>query len=162
MKKEEEKKVVENAISLDIPEIARTNVWVNGDCTKVLRLNLSDMNIMKRLRESYPKLDELTEEVQSMMTSEEITSDEVIDAFDKINQQMKDIVDSIFDFPVSDMMCDGGSMYDIIGGQLRFEYIIDKLAGLYESTVAEEAKRLNARLAKHTNKYTKSATKKRK
>ena len=160
MKKEEEKKVVENAISLDIPEIARTNVWVNGDCTKVLRLNLSDMNMMKRLRESYPKLDELTEEVQKMMATEDISSDEIIDTFDKINQQMKDIVDGIFDFPVSDMMCDGGSMYDMLGGQLRFEYIIDKLAGLYGNTIAEEAKRLNARLAKHTGKYTNSKKRK--
>ena len=75
---------------------------------------------------------------------------------------MRNIVDDIFDFSVCDICCDGGSMFDPIGGQLRFEYIIEKLSKLYEGTIAEEMKRVQTKLNKHTAKYTKSSTKKRK
>ena len=151
-----------NVVNLDLQEIARTKIWVNGDCTRVLELNLSDMGVMSRLQDAYPKLDELTEEVKNLASKEDATNEEIVETFKKINQQMKDIVDKIFDFPVSDICCDGGSMYDPIGGQLRFEYIIDKLSKLYESSLNEEFKRMQAKVNKHTAKYTKSATKKRK
>lgn len=155
----EEKKVIpDNVVNLEIPEVERASVWVNGDCTKVLKLNLSDMGVITRLQDAYPKLDELVEEVQKLH-ADDISDDEIVSTFKRINQQMKDLVDGIFDFPVSDIMCDGGSMYDPINGQLRFEYIIDKLSNLYTSTLKEEWKRTQKKMEVHTAKYTKSTKK---
>ena len=160
----EEKKVAENnnVINLDLSPIARTNVWVDGDCTKVLRLNLTDIGIMGRLQDSYPKLDALTAEVQKLAASADASDSDVVTAFRTIDKQMRDIVDFIFDFPVSEIVCDGGSMYDPVGGQLRFEYVIDRISKLYETSLNEEFKRMQAKMNTHTAKYTKSATKKRK
>lgn len=151
-----------NVINLDLSETARTKIWVNGDNTKVLELNLTDMGVMGRLQDAYPKLDELTAEVKNLASAEDISDEEVVATFKRIDQQMRDIVDSIFDFKVCDVCCDGGSMYDPIGGQLRFEYIIDKISKLYESSLNEEFKRMQAKVKTHTAKYTKSSTKKRK
>ena len=166
----EDKKVVEidnveaetpAALTLDLSETARTNIWINGDCTKVIRLNLTDMGVMSRLQDAYPKLDELTAEVQNL-ASADISDKEIVATFKKIDQQMKDIVDDIFDYPVSEVCCDGGSMYDPVGGQLRFEYIIDRISKLYEASLNDEFKKMQAKMKAHTAKYTKSSTKKRK
>jgi len=156
-----EKEKDKNVINLDLSETARTKIWVNGDCTKVLELNLTDMGVMSRLQEAYPKLDELVNEVKAI-NSDDASDEEIVATFKKIDTQMKNIVDRIFDFPVSDICCDGGSMYDPIGGQLRFEYIIDKLSNLYQTSLNEEFKRMQAKVKTHTAKYTKSSTKKRK
>lgn len=172
-----EEKKVENAISLDLSEIARTNVWVDGDCTKVLKLNLSDMGVMSRLNEVYPKLQGLAVEVSNLQKDastvigddlsleeqekkEEEINAKVVDTFNKINNQMKEMVDYIFDFPVSDIVCDGGSMYDMFNGQLRFEYVIERIGALYKANISEEIQRMNKRAEMHTAKYTNSATKK--
>jgi len=150
-----------NIVNLDLSETARTKIWVNGDCTKVLELNLTDMGVMSRLQDSYPKLDELTAEVKNL-ASADISDEEIVATFKKIDKQMRDIVDNIFDYPVCDICCDGGSMYDPVGGQLRFEYIIDRISKLYKTSLNEEFKRMQAKMKTHTAKYTKSGTKKRK
>ena len=151
-----------NVINLDLSETKRTKIWVNGDNTKILELNLTDMGVMGRLQDSYPKLDELTDEIKAISTDENASDEKIVEMFKKIDQKMRDIVDSIFDYPVSDICCDGGSMYDPIGGQLRFEYIIDKISKLYQNSLNEEFKRMQAKVKTHTAKYTKSSTKKRK
>ena len=147
-----------NVVTLDIPEVERASVWVNGDCTKVLKLNLSDMGVITRLQDAYPKLDALVEEVQNL-SKDGVSDEEIVATFKSIDKQMKDLVDGIFDYPVSDILCDGGSMYDPINGQLRFEYIIDRLSNLYTNTLKEEWKRTQKKMEVHTAKYTKSTKK---
>ena len=150
-----------NIVNLDLSETARTKIWVNGDNTKVLELNLTDMGVMSRLQDSYPKLDELTAEVKNL-ASADVSDEDIVATFKKIDKQMREIVDNIFDYPVCEVCCDGGSMYDPVGGQLRFEYIIDRISKLYETSLNDEFKKMQAKMKTHTAKYTKSSTKKRK
>ena len=108
-------------------------------------------------------MDELVEEVRKLSATDipEDDPDNVVgNTFKIMNEKMCNIVDGIFDFPVCEICCDGGSMFDPIKGQLRFEYIIDKLSNLYKGTISEEMKRVQAKMNKHTAKYTKSGTKK--
>ena len=150
-----------NVVNLDLSETARTKIWVNGDNTKILELNLTDMGVMGRLQNSYPKLDELMAEVK-YLASADVSDEDIVATFKKIDKQMREIVDNIFDYPVCDVCCDGGSMYDPVGGQLRFEYIIDRISKLYETSLNDEFKKMQAKMKTHTAKYTKSSTKKRK
>jgi hypothetical protein len=169
----EDKKVVEidnveaetpTAISLDLSETARTNIWINGDCTKVIRLNLTDMNIMTRAKDAQAKLEELQAEANKMASvdipksidteEDEEKIDKAIEVFRVIDEKMRDLVDGIFDYPVCDVCCDGGSMYDPINGQYRYEYIIDKLMALYGDSWEKESKKHKAQMRKHTAKYT--------
>jgi len=168
MKETEEKN--KNIINLDLSETARTKIWVNGDCNKVLELNLTDLGIMGRAKDAKKKLDDLqaeaselaSAEVPDTMDSEEDEQkvDVVIDKFRTIDKKMRDLVDGIFDFPVCDVCCDGGSMYDPIGGQYRYDYIIDKLMALYGESWERENKIAQDRLKSHTAKYTKGRKKK--
>lgn len=149
-----------NVINLDMRESSRRKIWINGDSTKVIELNLSDMGILTRLNDAYPKLDDLVAEVKKFASAEITDEDnaeqlgQLSEKFKEINQKMKDLVNYIFDYNVCDVCCDGGSMYDLVNGQYRFEYIIDKLSALYETTINEEYKRIQARMATHTSKYT--------
>ena len=52
-------------------------------------------------------------------------------------------------------MCVDGSMYDLFNGKFRFEHIIEKLSDLYGNNMKDEFKAVNARVKKHTAKYTK-------
>ena len=160
-----------NIVNLDMSEAARTKIWVNGDATKVLELNLTDMGIVTRFSEVYPKLLTLQDKIRAIINDgkpEELGGIEDISNFASqfkgIDKEMRDYVDYIFDFKVCDICCDGGSMYDLVaGGFWRFEYIIDKIGNLYHLKLGEEMKKNEQRMNMHTDRYTGKAkyTKKR-
>lgn len=159
-----------NVINLDLSETARTKIWINGNPEKVLELNLTDLNIVTRAKDAKAKLDELQAEAMELASAEvpdsieseedEQKVDEAIEKFRSIDKKMRDLVDSIFDFGVCDVCCDGGSMYDPIGGQYRYDYIIDKLMNLYGDQWQKEKKLREQNISKHTAKYTKSRKRK--
>lgn len=158
------------ALNLDLSETARTKIWVNGDCTKVLELNLTDLGIMGRAKDAMKELDELQAEANALVSAEVPDNleteednkkfDEVIETFRNIDNKMRKIVNEIFDFDVCDICCDGGSMYDPIGGQYRYEYIIDRIMALYGDSWEKETKLSKDRMKSHTAKYTKSRKRK--
>lgn len=160
----EEVQVPKNVINLDMQASARTKIWVNGDNQRVLELNLSDMGTIVRFNEVYPKLTALQDEIAEMMNEtppEDATDDQfskLAENFKAVDKKMREYVDHIFDFPVCDVCCDGGSMYDLVGGQYRFEYIIEKLSKLYDDRFSFEHKKLQSRIKSHTAKYTKKRT----
>jgi len=159
-----------NVVNLDLSETARTKIWINGNPEKVLELNLTDLNIVTRAKDAKAKLDELQAEAMELASAEvpdsieseedEQKVDEAIEKFRSIDKKMRDLVDSIFDFGVCDICCDGGSMYDPIGGQYRYDYIIDKLMNLYGDQWQKEKKLREQNISKHTAKYTKSRKRK--
>lgn len=156
------------ALNLDLSETARTKVWVNGDCTKILELNLTDLGIMGRAQDAIVKLDELQAEANKLASAEvpdsfetkedERKFSETVKLFRDIDKKMRVIVNGIFDFNVCDVCCDGGSMYDPIGGKYRYEYIIEKLMNLYGQSWERETKIAKDRMKSHTAKYTKKRT----
>lgn len=154
-----------NVIKLDMSEAARTKIWVNGDCTRVIALNLTDLNVMTRAKDSMKKLDELQDEANKLASNEvpddveDAVFDDLIETFRGIDKKMREIVDYIFDFPVCEVCCDGGSMYDPINGQYRYEYIIEKLIKLYDESWERETKIAKDRMKSHTAKYTKKSRK---
>ena len=154
--------IPDNVINLDLREAARTKIWVNGDCQKIIELNLTDMGIISRFSDTYPKLLSLQEEVKMAIDDGKPEDLDDIDdlntfasQFKIIDKKMRDYVDYIFDGKVSDVCCDGGSMYDLVaGGWWRFEYIIDKLGNLYKMKFGDEMKKNDQRMKMHTERYT--------
>ena len=154
---------VENSgvINLDMHEAARTKIWVNGDNQKVLELNLSDIGVSARFNDVYPKLLALQDDIGSMLEEgkpEDADDGQMtllVSQFREVDKKMREYVDYIFDFPVCHVCCDGGSMYDLVGGQYRFEYIIEKISKLYDQRFTFEDKKLRDRMKSHTAKYTK-------
>lgn len=154
--------VPNNVISLDMSDATRTKIWINGDCQKVISLNLTDMGIVARFSDAYPKLLELQDGISNTIASgkpEDMDDISEISTFasqfKSIDKKMREYVDFIFDGKVSDVCCDGGSMYDLVaGGWWRFEYIIDKLGNLYHVEFGKEMKANEKRMKMHTERYT--------
>lgn len=155
-----------DVIDISLSVIRKKRFRIDNDDSRILELNTSDLNILARLKETYPKLVALadnafknlpevdtTSENYDFMTDE--TTGKVIDALDDADKQMRKLVDYIFDSNVSEICAPSGSMYDPINGKFRFEHIIDTLAALYETEVSTEMNNIATRISKHTNKYTK-------
>ena len=131
---------------------------IDNDSARILEIDTSDLSVLSRLNEYYPKLKELEEEVLKL--SEDFSVDDEDAAIKagkslaKVDKQMRSYIDKIFDANVSDTCAPSGSMYDPINGQLRYEHIISLISGLYEKNLASETRKIKARIAKHTDKYT--------
>lgn len=150
---------VEMLNNIDLSTTQRKEFTINGDPTKILRLNTSDLSMITRLNALYPKLQTLASEALGTFDIDE--SDDV-EAFIsktsaslmKIDKEMRRLIDELFDSNVSEMCAPEGTMYDPINGKLRFEYIIEKLSMLYERDLKAEVEKTTAHISKYTDKYT--------
>ena len=147
----------DNIVDIELPEIKKQRFRINGK--GILELNTSDMGIIKRLNEVYPKLQKLAQKATTFDENElKDNSDEALAMFatklDDIDKDMRNLVDELFQANVSEVCCDDGTMYDLYGGMMRFEHIISKLSELYENNFSKEVDKVRARIKKHTSKYT--------
>lgn len=148
---------------IDISAIKKRRFRINGDSNKIIELNVSDMNISQRLKTSYDNLLHKVEEVSNVLG--ELPDDEseatpeqeklVEEKLREIDAEMKKEVDYIFQTSVSDVCCDGGSMYDPFNGMFRFEHIIEALIKLYDNNIDREFDKMRKRVNTKTSKYTK-------
>jgi predicted transcriptional regulator len=152
-----------NVIDISIDSIRRKRYRINGDDNKILELNPTDFNITVRMNEAYPKLTECESKITELSNSADAKdSSETLEGMSKfadtlssLNNEMCELIDYIFDSNVSEVCCDGGSMYDLINGFMRYEIIVDNLVKLYETNLSAEVKKVQRRVKKHTAKYTK-------
>lgn len=150
---------VEMLNNIDLSTTQRKEFTINGDPTKILRLNTSDLSMVTRLKKLYPKLQELASDAlhEFDVDTDDNVQDFITktsDSLTKIDAQMRSLIDELFDSNVSEMCAPEGTMYDPIGGRLRFEYIIETLSSLYERDLKAEVEKATAHISKHTDKYT--------
>lgn len=135
-------------IDIDLSVTRKKRFRIDGDNDRILELNTSDLTIIDRLENVYPKLDELCKAVGELDTESSNKS------FREIDTQMRDLMDYLFDCNVSTICAPSGSMFDPLGGSFRFEHIIESLIKLYEENLTSELKRVQNRVKLHTSKYT--------
>lgn len=135
-------------IDIDLSATRKKRFRVDKDNDRILELNTSDMMIISRLKEVYPKLQELALNVGGDLELEEM-GDKLVE----IDKEMRKYLDYIFDSNVSEVCAPDGSLYDLFDGSYRFEYIVNTLGALYESNLDGEIKKMEARVKKHTDKY---------
>lgn len=148
-----------NIIDISMPGVSKQKIRINGDDNLILLINTSDFNILNRLRETVPKLEECEKEMAKLnelaRNGEDDRADEFANQIKAIDEKMKEYIDYIFDSNVSEVCAGNASMCDIIdGGFLRYEVIISALTKLYGDTIDKQAKAMQNRVKKHTAKYT--------
>ena len=149
-------------VDVDLSIIKKKKFRINGDNTKILELNVSDMGILSRLDEAYPKLMDLQDRVAELAETDNTEGEDrellatTASKLTEIDGEMRKIIDFIFDSNVSEVCGSDGSMYDPIEGTFRYEHIISTLTKLYENNLNAEFKKMKDRVSKHTAKYTKS------
>lgn len=153
-KKVVEQPVDDGIIDLDLSAIKKKKFRINGDNDKILALNTSDMHILARLEEVYPKLDKLQEKVGKISDTNSADSDPdgITITLRDVDNEMRELIDFVFDSNVSEVCASEGSMYDPIDGMFRFEYIMDALMKLYDTNLTLEFNKMKSRINKYAKK----------
>ena len=148
------KPITEDIIDIDLSAIKKKRFRINGDNDKILELNTSDMHILSRLDEVYPKLNALQEKVGRISDTSSADSDTKENAVTlrSVDNEMRELIDFVFDSNVSEVCAGEGSMYDPIDGMFRFEYIMDALMKLYDTNLTLEFKKMKNRINKYAKK----------
>lgn len=135
----------------------REQFRINGDNNRIIELDVSDFGILNRLRESYPRLQELSIkgfEADDIGDDDNIKLGEFMDSLNAINDEMISVMDYIFDSKVAKICADGKPLYNMVAGQFIFEIILDTLFSLYSENIRAEFGQMSQRMKSHTNKYT--------
>lgn len=181
LKKDEEQKMEEPTVEekkapitddeitdVDLGFVEKRKFRIAGDYNRILEINVSDLNIASRLKVGYPKLQTLYKEAQDKMSEVvKATEDDdgiesigkLADVLEDIDKKMRDTIDYIFDTNASEVCAPSGNMYDPVGGELRFDRIIDTLVKLYTTGLDSEFTKLKNNIEKKASKYTKKSKK---
>lgn len=154
---------VDDIIDIDLSVIEKKRFRIDGNNDRILELNTSDLSVITRLESSYDRLKKLGSEANSLSVDKDLSDDEDImtdekfsnlaKSFTKIDKEMRDIIDYVFDSNVSEVCAPSGSMFDPINGEFRYEHIINKILTLYDANFTKEFEQIKKRVGKHTNKY---------
>ena len=145
-----------NIIDIDLSVTRKKRFRIDGDDSRIIELNTSDMTILNRLDESERRLKALAESANVDLTGEDETDGAVVTRLLATDKEMRDIIDYLFDSPIADICAPDGSMYDPFNGKYRFEHILETLFTLYEQNISDEIKKMRKNVRKHTDKYTKN------
>ena len=152
-------------IDVDLHVVQKKKFRFNKDDNRIIELNTSDMNIVTRISEGYPKLQELSKKAATI--TEGLSDSEETDALMKdaktiserlsaVDAEMREVIDDMFNANVCDAVTpvSEGTMYDPFEGSFRFEYVITAVMNLYEKNLQSEFNKMKRQLEKHTAKYT--------
>lgn len=137
--------------NIDLSAIRKKRFTINGSPDTVLEINTSDFGVIARLEESESKLTELTAKVAGFDEKDGISLGQKIK---EVDQELRKIIDYIFDSNVCEVCVPNGTMIDPIDGKFRWEYVVEILTNLYDSSLNAETKKVTERIKSHTDKYT--------
>jgi hypothetical protein len=156
---------VNNVIDLDLSITQKKKFRFGKDDNRIVEVNTSDMNLMQRVSVAYPKLQDLQTKAskltEGLNVDEESTEANALSSIStlaerltSIDAEMRELLDYMFDAPVSAAAAPDGSMYDPFGGSFRYEHIIAVMMKQYEDNLQSEFGKMEKQLKKHTDKYT--------
>lgn len=141
-------------IDIEFKELQKKRFRLDRDNSRVIELNISDISTINRLEEIYPKMLKLVDDAHNKIV-ENKEDPNVLQEVMRIDKEMRNLIDYAFASEVADKACPDGTLYDPFNGKFRFEYIMDKLIGLYDANLKKEYTLMKKRVDKHTSKYTK-------
>lgn len=157
----EKRTATSDIIDIDLSVTRKKKFRIDQDDNRILELNTSDMSLINRLEDIYPKLMNLSRKAAAQLPNEddeEISQEDKVHTYSEVlketDAEMRSLMDELFDANVSEVCAPYGSMYDPINGEFRFEHIINTLTSLYEENMKAEISKISKRIKKHTGKYT--------
>ena len=149
------KKKLDGVVDIQLNIDNRKQFRINNDDKRIIELDISDFGILNRLRESYPRLQELgVKGFEFDEDDENIKLGEFMDSLNAINDEMIGIIDYIFDSKVAKICANDKPLYNMVAGKFVFEIILDALFNLYSDNIRTELGQMSQRMKAHTDKYT--------
>lgn len=123
---------------------------INGKCQ--VSFNPTDSNFVERL---YLAFEDLDKKQESYKTQVEKLADkrEIFDFARERDVEMRQVIDGLFDAPVSDSLFGGMSVYAVAGGLPVWCNLMLAVMDEIDTTFSQEQKATNPRIAKYTEKY---------
>lgn len=152
-------------IDLDLSITQKKKFRFGKDDTRIVEVNTSDMNLMQRVNTAYPKLQDLQTKASKLTEGLDVEDSEtesgalgnlatMAERLSAVDSEMRELLDYMFNAPVSAAAAPDGSMYDPFGGSFRYEHIIAVMMSQYEKNLQSEFSKMEKQLKKHTDKYT--------
>lgn len=135
----------------------KTKIRIDGDDNRIIELDTTDMTVLKRLQDIYPRLNELGIKGFEIDDGDEYSEEALkamTTALDAIDKEMRELVDYIFNSKIADVCVPEGAMYNMQNGEFKFERILDVLFGLYAEDIQKEFGLMSDRMKERTSKYT--------
>jgi hypothetical protein len=148
---------INQTIQLDLSGTRKKPINVmtpNGEI-KQLNIDLGDFNILTRLKQMYGKFEEIATKASERFAEDLDNMDNIIDSLDDLDTDMKACIDFVFDTNVSEICVGNGSIVSMYNGKFFFETIMEGLANLCGDNVAFEYKKMEQRIKKRTQQFTK-------
>ena len=144
-------------IELNLSETRKKRIRIDGDDNRIIELNTADMDLVKRLDRLSSRMEELSKKVVEVKYDENLEEKDASAELEKmigvLDTEMRDIIDDLFQSPVSAVCAQDGTMWDMFNGRYRYEIIIERLIGLYADNIEKETKKTMERIKRHTDKY---------
>ena len=151
-----------NVIDLNLP-IEKRAFRFGQDDNRIVYINTSDFGFMERLPEAYKKLEDLQNRVTGVsegVNGDAENLDDIMEGLGTmgsrlkaLDTEMREVVDTLFQAPVSAAAAPDGSMYDLFEGTPRYDLIIAVLVEQFGKRYADEFKKVKEKVKKHTGKY---------
>ena len=129
--------------------LQKKSFCIDGDESKIIYLDPSDLDIISRIKVFSDRTDELFSSLTGM------EEDKVIEKLKESDVTLRSYVNELFDYDVCSVCVPVGTLFDAIGGKFKFEIIVNGLSKVYSDTISAEMQKITDRVSKHTKKYTK-------
>lgn len=123
---------------------------VNGKCE--ICFNPTDNNFVERLYSVFEALDKKQEYYKSQV--EKLANKrEIFDFARECDKEIRDMIDGLFDHPISEPLFGSMSAYAVANGLPVWANLLLSIMDEVDTTFAREQKLTNPRVAKYTAKY---------
>jgi hypothetical protein len=147
----------QQTVDFDLSLNTRKTIRIDGDDNRIIKLNTSDMGIIERIQQLSERMSELAKEFVKVKYDENLdekeSTDELVTQINKVDGEMRSIIDDLFQSPICDVCVPDGTMFDIHNGEFMYERLIDRLLTLYADTIQDETQKVITRMRKHIDKY---------
>ena len=149
----------------------RKKFSIDGNPNKIIELDINDINIAKRYADSIERMkslskiyDEMKATMNDLNAETVANEDTALTAINKFSEQMgaletemRDIIDFIFDSPISDIILENTSAFSPVQGKyVKYEQILEVLSNLYTKSIKADMDKINKRnISKYTTRYVK-------
>ena len=124
---------------------------INGVCK--LSFNPTDAAFVERLYKAFDELDKKQEAYRTEISG--VSKKEVFDIARQRDKEMRDMIDSIFESPVSDPIFGNMNVYAMADGLPVWANLILAIMEEIDTSLTAEQQKSNPRLEKYTSKYKK-------
>lgn len=127
----------------------RKEYTINNDPSRVIRVNPGDFGLLDRISAGERKLNEIAQ--MHLNLSDDSTTEEITSATRELDVAVRELLDGMFDYPVSDVVFGHASSVALIGGKLFVQCFLDAFLPILTADIEKERKLAEKNISKYTD-----------